>query len=231
VKRSREEADDDELTLFSLSLFPLFSLFFCPSFPLSLCSSMPHHLFPLQLALSPSSSRPLFRRSLQRLLHPRFFLAFFEHQVRSGPLDPPSTDRSSSSSPACLCTNSHRMASAASSSTAVNAAPAPTTKHGYQGGGTALRRITSNQLVPTESLIAQAGREQELRERERGTVPDVEGGRQAKEGEKYVVAEGEGGSGEGYAEEWTFPDGGWKAWTVIFVRCSLSSSPPHSRRH
>lgn len=60
VKRSREEADDDELTLFSLSLFPLFSLFFCPSFPLSLCSSMSHHSFPLQLALSPSISRPSF---------------------------------------------------------------------------------------------------------------------------------------------------------------------------
>jgi hypothetical protein len=85
VQRSREEADDDELTLFSLCLFPLFSLFFCPSFPLSLCSSMSHHSFPLQLALSPSSSRPLVRRPLQRrLLHPRLFSLFFEHKCGAG---------------------------------------------------------------------------------------------------------------------------------------------------
>jgi hypothetical protein len=110
--------------------------------------------------------------------------------------------------------------SAASSSTAVNAPTPPSSKSGYQGGGNALRTITSNQLAPTESLIGQAGRDAELREREKGGDVEQGQGRQAKEGEELVVTEGAGGEGEGYAEEWTFPDGGWKAWSVVFVRCS-----------
>ncbi|GAA6042653.1 hypothetical protein JCM8097_008270 [Rhodosporidiobolus ruineniae] len=111
--------------------------------------------------------------------------------------------------------------------------PAPA-QTGYQGGALA-RAVTSNSLRPVESLVGQRGRDQELRERDRqqdgidedGESPhrdlekggrrdgeEVPGGRQAKEGEELVVTDG----GEALAEEWTFPDGGWKAWSVILVR-------------
>jgi len=133
-----------------------------------------------------------------------------------------------------------------SSSTTVVGAAAPST--GYQGGGLA-RHITSNDLAPTESLIARRRGEADLRERggdedgsqaargglEAGLTAQTvdEAGEElppgAKGGRKEDVAFGE--QGEVAAEEWTFPDGGWKAWSVIFVRpCPLRSRSSSYRR-
>lgn len=207
--------------IFLSFLFPLL-LSLSPSLSLS-CSAMSHHSFICNLRYLPllSSRRRLASR-----------VALFR----------PSMRKSASGSVLRFCRSISRIArfalspslhqlarmSASSSTTAVNAASTPSSsKTGYQGsGGTPLRQITSNQLAPTESLIAQAGRDAELRERERHTAGGADAekgevgkeGREPKEGEELVVTEGAKGEGEGYAEEWTFPDGGWKAWSVVFVR-------------
>lgn len=120
-----------------------------------------------------------------------------------------------------------------SSTTVVGAAAPPLT--GYQGGGLA-RQFTSNDFAPVEAIVARRRGQDDLRERDeddeertgsggleagltaqrvdaRGekAPPGQEGGRR----EDAVFAEGKG---EVAVEEWTFPDGGLKAWTVIFVR-------------
>ncbi|TNY19222.1 major facilitator superfamily domain-containing protein [Rhodotorula diobovata] len=118
-----------------------------------------------------------------------------------------------------------------SSTTVVGAAAPPLT--GYQGGGLA-RQFTSNDFAPVEAIVARRRGQDDLRERDeddeertgsggleagltaqrvdaRGekAPPGQEGGRR----EDAVFAEGKG---EVAVEEWTFPDGGLKAWTVIF---------------
>ncbi|GAA5916231.1 hypothetical protein JCM8208_003914 [Rhodotorula glutinis] len=122
-----------------------------------------------------------------------------------------------------------------SSSTTVVGTAAPST--GYQGGGLA-RHITSNDLAPTESLIARRRGEADLRERDSHEDGSHGGGLEAGLTPQTVDAAGEklppgatggrkadvafGEEGEVAAEEWTFPDGGWKAWSVIFG-CFLHS--------
>ncbi|GAA6049422.1 hypothetical protein JCM3770_007333 [Rhodotorula araucariae] len=101
---------------------------------------------------------------------------------------------------------------------------------GYEGGALT-RHITSNDLAPVESIIARRRGEDDLRERDgdgRGRT-GLEAGLTAQmvdaRGEKVAPGQ-EGarrddaafveGKGEVAVEEWTFPDGGWRAWSVIF---------------
>lgn len=141
---------------------------------------------------------------------------------------------SSSLAPSLPCITAQRM----SSTTVVNTvdrprpAPAAAVRPVYTGGALA-RTVTSSQLVPTESLISQRGGATELRERDRDRegleagltrqVVDEKGERRVEqEGgddarDDVVVTDGK----EGVAEEWTFPDGGWRAWSVVFVSVSL----------
>lgn len=127
-----------------------------------------------------------------------------------------------------------KPATMSSSATVVNCAPPDRRLTGYQGGGLA-RIITSNDIFPTESLVGRRGREQELQDRDEDVSEPqqrgIEAGLTAQKSERQGETGGGGGAGgtqdavfvEGkgqeIAEEWTFPDGGWKAWSVIFVRC------------
>lgn len=110
---------------------------------------------------------------------------------------------------------------------------------GYQGGSLA-RKITSHDIGPIESLVAQRGRDEPLQEEDREGADlrhrrtdtqetQVEGSEKSKKEsdpeaqtppeDKIVFNE----DGAGQAPEWTFPDGGWKAWSVVLV--SLSQIP------
>ncbi|GAA5836790.1 hypothetical protein JCM11251_005789 [Rhodosporidiobolus azoricus] len=93
---------------------------------------------------------------------------------------------------------------------------------GYNGSH--VSRFTSNDLRPIESLAGQGGRDEQLQDRDASSDEEhAQGARQQeKQGEDIVVGEGAGGKGEVIAEEWTFPDGGWKAWGVI-LGCWLYS--------
>lgn len=109
---------------------------------------------------------------------------------------------------------------------------------GYQGGGLA-RQITSNDLPPAEAIVATRRGEPILRERDTDTIESLslrrrsiepgtrrpgplkdneEGDEKSVDGEPRQVVVTEGDEPLGLAEEWTFPDGGVKAWSVIFVR-------------
>ncbi|GAA6063149.1 hypothetical protein JCM10212_006307 [Sporobolomyces blumeae] len=139
-----------------------------------------------------------------------------------------------------------------SSTTAGTRAPTTTTVvGGYEGGGGLTRKITSHDIAPIESLVAQRGRDEPLREEEHDTDLGLERGRTdtqethvedrdpaattrtnehedqdptskgklEKSGVDRLVFDQEGG---GVAPEWTFPDGGWRAWSVI-LGCFLHS--------
>lgn len=111
---------------------------------------------------------------------------------------------------------------------------------GYQGGSLA-RQITSHDIQPIESLIAQRGRDEPLQEeedrrqsrdlRQRGRTDTQEtriGSSTSKEEadaaqprkDELVFTE----EGVGQAPEWTFPDGGWRAWSVVLVSAVPSRS-------
>ncbi|GAA5878100.1 hypothetical protein JCM3774_006484 [Rhodotorula dairenensis] len=111
---------------------------------------------------------------------------------------------------------------------------ASTAPDGYTGGGLA-RSITSNDLQPTESIVARRRGELTLRERdpierissrrsvEAGTATPGEGEGDGDEDDEKTEkprldGQVEGVDPAGMPEEWTFPDGGAKAWSVILVR-------------
>lgn len=113
--------------------------------------------------------------------------------------------------------------------------PTSTASSGYIGGGLA-RTITSNDLQPAESIVAR--RRGELTLRDRDTIDRIPSRRSEETGDvRAEPGEADGddeeeGKGEkprlegevdevdpaGMPEEWTFPDGGAKAWSVILVR-------------
>lgn len=103
----------------------------------------------------------------------------------------------------------------------------PAVTQGYQGGALA-RKITSHDIAPIESLVAQRGRDQPLQEEDEGlrhrridteeetqvgTPSKVEASDPDRPKEEFVFNEDGGGA----APEWTFPDGGWRAWSVVLV--------------
>ena len=112
---------------------------------------------------------------------------------------------------------------------------------GYEGGSLA-RQITSHDIAPIESLIAQRGRDEPLQEEahqddglrhrrtdtqethvdDKAALDRERGGVEAKRDAKDTLVFDEEGAGQ--APEWTFPDGGWKAWSVVLVRRSFATS-------
>ncbi|GAA5924490.1 uncharacterized protein JCM15063_005657 [Sporobolomyces koalae] len=113
------------------------------------------------------------------------------------------------------------------------APPPPPAATGYQGGGLA-RQITSHDIAPVESLVAQRGRDEPLREetddfqardlrqRKRTDTEETKAGSsiekdseavRPRDPDELVFNE----EGAGVAPEWTFPDGGWRAWSVVIV--------------
>ena len=110
-----------------------------------------------------------------------------------------------------------------------------TASAGYTGGSLA-RTITSNDLQPAESIVAR--RRGELTLRERDTIDRIPSRRSEETGDVRAVPGEAYGDGDeegkekprledsevdevdpaGMPEEWTFPDGGAKAWSVILVR-------------
>lgn len=111
--------------------------------------------------------------------------------------------------------------------------PTSTAPAGYAGGSLA-RTITSNDLQPAESIVAR--RRGELTLRDRDTIDRIPSRRSEETGDvRAEPGEGYGDDEEGkekprledeveevdpagMPEEWTFPDGGAKAWSVILVR-------------
>ncbi|GAA5979662.1 hypothetical protein JCM10908_003003 [Rhodotorula pacifica] len=104
---------------------------------------------------------------------------------------------------------------------------APST--GYTGGGLA-RTITSNDLQPTESIVARRRGEATLRERdtiaerslrrvslEAGTARPAGETTDDEEEKPRLNDEGDDADKGAPLEEWTFPDGGFKAWSVILT--------------
>lgn len=90
-------------------------------------------------------------------------------------------------------------------------------------GGSHLGRITSQRLGSTEGMLARVG---SRRDEDRVTEEvEVENSRKLRAaGGDLEKRDGPGKGGEDEEEEWTYPDGGLRAWLVVFVSSSLVAS-------